>query len=82
MLSGGTPEGMTAADVELRSQMAQALGKEMYPVTGRAALGRAQENHAPEEVLSLLRRLDANRTFDNVQEMWASLGGGTESARS
>jgi hypothetical protein len=81
-LVGGVPDGTTATDVEGRSQLAAALGKEVWPATGAALLSRARDANAPDRVLDLLARLPADTTFRNVQEVWTSLGGGAEQHRS
>lgn len=80
-LVGGTPEGMTEQDVETRSELAQALGKEVYPATGGRLVEVARERAATDRVIDLLRRLPAQDSFQNVQEVWAALGGGTEQQR-
>jgi Protein of unknown function (DUF2795) len=81
-LHGGVPDGMSEDDVELRSEVAQALGKEIYPASGAALLAKAQENSATDRVLDLLSRLPAEQTFTNVADLWTSLGGGVEQHRS
>ena len=80
-LHGGVPEGMTDQDVELRSEVAQALGKEIYPASGAELVAKAQESSATDHVLDLLERLPSEETFTNVQDIWTSLGGGVEQHR-
>ncbi len=80
-LQGAVPDGMTGHDVETRSALAQALGKDIYPATGRALVERARENDAPDNVVSLLNELPSDVTFGNVQEIWMTLGGGVEEHR-
>jgi uncharacterized protein DUF2795 len=80
-LEGGVPAGMTAGDVERRSEIAAVLGKEIYPATGAQLLERAETNEATDRVLADLRRLDAGATYVNIQDVWSSLGGGVEEQR-
>jgi Protein of unknown function (DUF2795) len=80
-LVGGVPDGTTEADIEGRSQLAAAIGKEVWPATAETLLSRAQESAAPDQVLDVLSRLPRDRTYRNVQEVWSALGGGTEQQR-
>jgi len=80
-LQGAVPDGMTSRDVEMRSALAQALGKNVYPATGRKLVDRARGNEAPDDVVSRLEELPADQTFGNVQEVWTTLGGGVEEHR-
>src|SRR3954468_5443589 len=47
-LAGGVPEGMTEEDVELRSELAASLGKEVWPGDAEQLLFKGAEVHAPE----------------------------------
>ena len=75
-LAGGVPDGMTELDVEQRSEIATALGKEVWPADAEALLVKAAETNATERVLDQLRRLPAGRSYGNLQEVWAELSGG------
>jgi hypothetical protein len=66
---------MTELDVEARSQLATYLGKEVWPATGAQLLAVAQGRDAPDVVLNRLRQLEADRSYINLQEAWAQLGG-------
>lgn len=77
----GTPAGIDPADVERRSQIAEALGKEVWPADRDTLLAKAQESNALDPVLAALRRLPAGQTFQNNQEVAAALGLGTEQQR-
>lgn len=79
---GGVPDGLTEDDVEGRSRLAAYLGKEVWPATGEQLVEVAGSRQAPDVVLDQLQRLPAGRVFDNVQEVWSSLGGGAEQHRS
>ena len=80
-LHGGVPDGMDGADVEERSRLAAYLGKEVWPATGQQLIEVARSREAPDVVVSRLEQLPHGRVFDNLQEAWATLGGGTESHR-
>ena len=77
----GTPAGIDPADIERRSQIAEALGKEVYPADRDALVAKAQESNARDDVVSALRRLPAGQTFENVQDVASALGLGAEQQR-
>lgn len=79
-MSGGIPDGMSAADVEDRSDLARYLGR-VYPADRDALLAVASGNNAPDRIVSLLEQLPGGQTFDNLQDVWAALGGGVEEHR-
>ena len=76
-----TSPGTDQRDIERRSAIAQALGKDVWPADRDALVGKAEEGNAPDAVLAQLRRLPADRTFTNVQEVAQELGIGTEQKR-
>ena len=76
-----TSPGTDQRDIERRSAIAQALGKDVWPADRDQLVGKAQEGDAPDAVLAQLRRLPADRTFTNVQEVAQELGIGTEQQR-
>lgn len=80
-LTGGTPEGMTAQDVELRSQVASYLGKGAYPAVREQLIELVMDNNAPGRVVDLVKRLPSGREFQNVNDVWAALGGHVEQHR-
>jgi hypothetical protein len=80
-LAGGVPDGMSEADVELRSEIASYLGKECWPCDAEQLLFKAAEMSAPEHVLNRLRDLPGGRTFENMQDAWSALQGGVEAHR-
>ena len=80
-LVGGTPEGMAPDDVEGRSELAGYLGKDCYPLVREQVLDLVIDNHAPQRVVDLVRRLPSGREFVNVNEIWTALGGNVESSR-
>ena len=77
----GTPAGTSPADVDRRSAIAEALGKEVWPADRDALVAKAQESNAPDRVLGDLRRLPAGQQFENVQDVARALGLGTEQHR-
>jgi hypothetical protein len=80
-LEGGSPDGMTGADVEGRSELAGYLGKDVYPANRAALEAKAADAQAPDRVIDLINRLPADREFANVSEIWTALGGGVEQHR-
>ena len=76
-----TSPGTDQAGVERRSAIAQALGKDIWPADRDRLVGKAEEGNAAAAVLAQLRRLPADRTFSNVQEVARELGLGTEQQR-
>jgi hypothetical protein len=76
-----TSPGVDQQDVERRSQIAEALGKEVWPADRDALVAKAQESNALDSVVSSLQRLPAGQTFENVQDVAAALGLGTEQQR-
>ena len=80
-LHGGVPDGMTEADVEERSRLAAYLGKEVWPATGEQLVEVARGREAPDVVVDRLLQLHPGRVYDNLQDAWSQLGGGTEAHR-
>jgi hypothetical protein len=80
-LTGGTPDGMTPADVEERSELAAALGRTPFPGDRQALLDAARAAFAPDRVIERLRQLPEGRSFSNVDEVWTAVGGGSETHR-
>jgi hypothetical protein len=77
----GTPAGTDPADLERRSALAEALGKEVWPADREALVAKAEEGNAPDAVLGQLRRLPDGRQFENLQDVAQALGLGTEQER-
>jgi hypothetical protein len=80
-LTGGTPDGMTAEDVERRSRLASYLDRSAFPAARDRLIDDAAANHAPDEIMAELRRLPAGQEFVNVNDVWTALGGGAEEHR-
>jgi hypothetical protein len=80
-LHGGVPEGMTEDDVEGRAELAGYIGREAYPMVREQVINLVIDKHAPDRVISLVRRLPAGREFHNANEVWSALGGHVETDR-
>lgn len=80
-LTGGTPPGMSETDVEQRSRLAASLDRTVFPANRQRLMDDAEANHAPDAVLDQLRRLPDGREYTNIQDIWSTLGGGTEQQR-
>jgi hypothetical protein len=80
-LVGGTPQGISPDQVGLRSEVAAALGKEVWPATGAALVRQAEANSAADHVVDLLSRLSPEERYENLQDAWTSLGEGSEQQR-
>ncbi len=65
-------------DIEMRSLLATSLRPSAFPCGRKRLLAVAEEEHAEEAVLSLLRALPSGRTFVNVEAVWEALGGERE----
>ncbi|MFG2137882.1 DUF2795 domain-containing protein [Streptomyces sp. NPDC048650] len=78
---GGTPHGMTGEDVALRSEIAQHLGRSMYPADRPAIVERLVRDNAPDRLIALAQKLPAGERYANVQSIAESLGLGTEDLR-
>ena len=81
-LTGGVPEGLSAADVRRRSELAGYLGVAVWPATGAQLVAVATERDAPDDVLADLGSLPAGRSFPSLHEAWALLSGGAAEHRS
>ena len=77
-LVGGTPPGMDRKDVVGRSELARRLQPSVFPATRKQLLESAEETNAPDVIRSLLARLPEDQSYENVQDVWRALGGGTE----
>lgn len=79
-MTGGTPDGMSSADVEDRSDLARYLGR-VYPADRAGLIEAARGNSAPDRLVSMLAKLPEGQQFENVQDVWTVLGGGHEEHR-
>ena len=65
-------------DAETRSLIAKHLDRIAFPGTRDDFLADAIENDAPPAVIGALRSLPDGTTFENMQQIWISLGGEPE----
>ncbi|MFI8854478.1 DUF2795 domain-containing protein [Streptomyces sp. 891-h] len=79
--SGGTPDGMTPRDVELRSEIAQYLGRHLYPTGREEVLDALRAEHAPDRLVEMAQGLPADARFRNVQELVEAMGLHVETRR-
>jgi hypothetical protein len=79
-LVGGTPRP-PARRGRVRSEVAAVLGKEVWPATGTALVRHAQANSTADRVVALLSRLAPEQRYENLNDAWTSLGGGSEHQR-
>ncbi|HEY0485130.1 MAG TPA: DUF2795 domain-containing protein [Mycobacteriales bacterium] len=80
-LTGGVPEGMTPEEVSLRSEIAAAVERTVFPAGRDQLLENAVERYAPPRVLEELRRLPDDGRYANVGDVWTALGHGREQHR-
>ena len=80
-LTGGTPEGLTSEDVELRSEFASYLPQSVWPAVREVLIDTAMQNEAPDRIVDLVKRLPAGREFTNVGEAYETVAGGHEEQR-
>jgi hypothetical protein len=79
-LTGGraTAASLDLDDAETRADIARFLTPSVFPADREALLADAEANRAPEEVTERLRALPAGRAYENVQDVWSTLGGTVE----
>jgi Protein of unknown function (DUF2795) len=79
-LTGGraTAASLDLDDAETRADIARFLTPSTFPADRDALLADAQDNQAPAEVLDRLQALPTGRAYENVQDVWAALGGTVE----
>ncbi|WP_336210086.1 DUF2795 domain-containing protein [Nonomuraea sp. LPB2021202275-12-8] len=76
----GTPEGISAEAVDLRSDLAKWLSDADFPASARDLRGHAERMDAPDEVTEILRSLPEGR-YINMAEVGQALGLGVEKRR-
>ncbi|WP_219509004.1 DUF2795 domain-containing protein [Nonomuraea ceibae] len=80
-LEPGSPEGISAKDVDRRSDLARWIsGVHAFPADRATLVERAESQAAPERVLSVLRSLP-ERSFANVEDIAHELGIGGDQRR-
>ena len=79
-LAGGTPQGMTRSDLDDRAELANLLGKEIWPARAGEIKERIREGNGPERLRDLVSSLPEG-VYENVGEVWAALTGERETQR-
>jgi Protein of unknown function (DUF2795) len=79
--SAGPGMDMSADDVEGRSDLARYLGISAFPGNRQTLVDVATDNNAPDAVVVTLQRLPDGREYQNVNDVWETLGGATEQHR-
>ena len=79
-LSGGraTAASLDLDDAEARADIARFLNPSRFPADREALLADAEANQAPVHVLERLQALPEGRSYENVQDVWSTLGGTVE----
>ncbi|MER7001828.1 DUF2795 domain-containing protein [Dactylosporangium sp. NPDC000555] len=75
---GGAPLGMTADEVDARSNLGRYIPKASLPGDRDDLIAGASEMNAPDEVLDALEALPEHVVFETVNQVWAALGGRNE----
>jgi hypothetical protein len=70
--------GIPDADADARSELARHVASAQWPASRDELVHAARVDSAPQKLLDTLRNLPGEVRFENVQEVWASLGGATE----
>jgi hypothetical protein len=70
----GVPPGMTTQDVELRSDLAAALPRTLFPADESALLAHLVDDNAPDRLRQLVRQLPTGTLYQNVGEVAEALG--------
>jgi Protein of unknown function (DUF2795) len=77
-LVGGTAAGMDQRDVTERAELARWLQPSVFPATAERLLGSAADTNAPDHIVHMLNGLPPHESYQNMQDLWRALGGGTE----
>lgn len=80
-MTGGAPPGMTPAETAERSEFARWIGGRHFPATSAELLAIAEQENAPDAMLAELRRLEPDREYESLAELWQTLGHGVERRR-
>lgn len=80
--SGSYDNGnVTGEDVQRRFEVGRFLGKEVWPADRETLLGKLAEQGAPDHVVAEVRRLPAQTSFVNMQDVARHLGIAVEDHR-
>jgi hypothetical protein len=71
--------GVSPRTADERGELAKVVTAAPWPATRHELVAAARDTHAPDRVLSLLEELPhGDRRYENVQAVWAALGGDIE----
>lgn len=73
---------ISAHDAERRAELARVIQPATFPASRDELIRVAEQEHAPTSLVSALRTLPAGDSYENVQAVWAALGGATEGSHS
>lgn len=65
-------------DPDRRAELARHITSAAWPAARDDLVETARLDQAPQEIIDSLRRLPREERFENVQEVWAAMGGATE----
>ena len=68
------PEGMTPEEVELRSEVAAALPRSVFPTDESGLLAHLVDDNAPDRLRQLISQLPGGQVFNQVSEVVEALG--------
>jgi hypothetical protein len=72
-MGGADAEGMGAAEVEHRSELARWLDPSHFPAVREVLIGDAIDNEAPDDIVDQLKSLPSGREYANVEQVWATI---------
>jgi hypothetical protein len=78
---GGTPEGMTPQDVEIRADLARSLRPSVFPARPARLAEVAEAENGSSLVIAFLRNLP-DREYDVLEQVYEALGEPGEHRRS
>jgi hypothetical protein len=80
-LPGDAENRIPEDELDRRARLAAALAPARFPATGAELTAVAEDEHLGTDLLDPLRALPAGDSFENVQAVWASLGGTVDPPR-
>jgi hypothetical protein len=63
---------------EARSRLGRYVPRTVFPANRQQIVAAAEHGLAPDDLIAQLSSLDGRRTFQNVAQIWASLGYGQD----
>lgn len=80
-LVGGTPAGMDADAVVVRTELARWLDRADFPSTGPQLVEAARDHRAPDAVAAELERLPEGEIYERIGDVVRALGYPTETGQ-